>query len=117
MLRLTYYWRAERWIADDEAMVTRLTGDGCERKSEFVMGFPDATTRTWNPGETFKVIDRFELPADLPEQGCSLELEVWAPDSGRKLYFRRWPVWQRRATVLRVRPGPEGLTVASAFTP
>jgi hypothetical protein len=117
VLRLTYYWRAERWIAEDEAIVTRLTGDGCEGKSEFLMGFPDATTRTWNPGETFKVIDRLELPSDIPKQGCSLEVEVWAPDSGRKLYIRRWPVWQRRASFLRVLPGPHGLTIARAFTP
>jgi hypothetical protein len=117
VLRLTYYWRAERWIADDEAIVTRFTGDGCEGKSEFLMGSPDATTKTWNPGETFKVIDRLQLPFDFPKQGCSLELEVWAPDSGRKLCIRRWPVWQRRATFLRVLPSPQGFTVASAFTP
>jgi hypothetical protein len=116
VLRLTYYWRAERWIAEEVAMVTRLTGDGCDLQSEFVQGFPDATTKTWNPGETFKAIDQLRLPADLPERGCALELEAWVPATGRKLYIRRWPVWRRRDAQLRVLRQPSGFTVASAFT-
>ena len=117
VLSITYYWRAERWIAEDEAIVTQLAGDGCRLRSEFVLGFPDATTKTWNPGETFKATDRLELPPDLPARGCRLELEVWAPESGRKLYIRRWPVWRRRDTVLRVVRDSSGFRVASAFTP
>jgi len=102
--RITYYWRAERWLAEDYAMTTELRGDGCRLKSEFVLGYPDATTKGWNPGETFKTIDRLELPADVPAAGCELELGVWAPASRRKLYIRHWPRWKRRATVLVFTP-------------
>ena len=102
-LEVTYYWRADRKLPEDYALYSRLGGHGCALRSEFVLGTPDYTTRRWAPGETFKTVDRLILPT-LPEAGCRLQVGVWAPESKKKLYARKWPVWKQRATVLRLPP-------------
>jgi hypothetical protein len=111
---LVYYWRAERLMAADYAVYTRLEGEGCGAASDHVLGLPGRPTTHWLPGDTFK--QEQELPAGvhLPSSGCSLRLGVWSPQDGRRLYIRHFPLWQRTRTLLSIAPSASGVRVVPA---
>ena len=113
VLELTSYWRAERTMGEDYAVYARWIGDGCEGGDDDVLGAPTHPTTRWIARETFKETRRLSLPPRIGPAGCSLQLGVWSPRQGRKLYIRRWPLWRRAGTVLIVKRGPDGAPSAS----
>lgn len=116
-VEIVYYWRAERRMAEDLAVYTRLVGRGCALASDYVLGPPGHPTSRWIPGETVRQRQRLRIPAPLPAAGCSLRAGVWSPRDGRHLYVRRLPLWRRMGTVLTVRPAASGVAVSDDVGP
>src|SRR4029453_7453654 len=63
---ITYYWRAGRTMGRDYSMTGHFQGVETVHQDDYLLGAPGHTTRSWEPGETFKQTRRIELPRDVP---------------------------------------------------
>jgi hypothetical protein len=116
-VEIVYYWRAERGMADDYAVYTRLVGRGCGLASDYVLGAPGHPTSRWVAGETLRQRQVVSIPARLAASGCSLHAGVWSPRDRHHLYIRRLPLWQKMGAVLAIQTAASGLRFSRGTGP
>jgi 4-amino-4-deoxy-L-arabinose transferase-like glycosyltransferase len=87
---ITYYWRAVCTMGSDYAMTGHFQGAETVHQDDYVLGAPARTTRSWEPGETFKQTRRIELSRDVPAGRYAFEVGVWDPETRRHLQRGWW---------------------------
>ena len=77
-------------MESDYAMTGHFQGPETVHQDDYLLGAVEHTTRSWEPGETFKQTRRIELPRDMPAGRYAFEVGVWDPETRRHLQRGWW---------------------------
>jgi hypothetical protein len=84
-LRIALEWRTENPVADPVAVFTHLMCEGqLVAQRDAIPGNGEFPASSWQPGELIRDQFALQLPAELPEGECQVQVGIYNPDSGRR---------------------------------